>query len=377
MEIPYTNLTIPSNKTKCLVCSYTSKHNSQFNENHFSQEYTTIDFNFQLTHSKCHNESDLDHINQLSDQIINPQFRKNAIINICKSIDDNTLDIGYFIYSRPGIIAALLLEIVQHYPTDKSKSFSSESFEIICSIIGIFQQIILNNKFRCDFIRTGLLTYLLPYFNIESQADNIEHLHISLLSLYVTVTSKLSMDEIECFLLSESNTYFNNEERLEEVDKEENFKDTYNVLNDLFIHTMKALIQCNTEVGKKLALILLARLLNSKNQRTRLYHNDNLFNQLISCLTQMIQYIIQKFTNEIQQPLIYKIQFYKKYKRLLQFIMECFNQLIIDLRLRNRLRNSLPIELRSNLFSVILLHDQDVQLWLENMWIQLGWDKVN
>ncbi|CAI2730330.1 unnamed protein product [Schistosoma spindalis] len=395
MEIHPKNLTIHNNEIKYLIYSHKEKH--------FSQEYTTInpnntnlDFNFKLTHSKCHNESIsnlyLDNMDQLSDQIINPQFRKTAIIDICKSIDDNKLDIGYFIYSRPGIIAALLLEIVQHYPTDKSISLSSESFEIICSIIAIFQQIILNNKFRCDFINTGLLTYLLPYFNIESQTDDTEHLRISLLSLYATVTSKLSINEIEDFLFPESKTHFNDkanhEEKLEIVDKELNFNyinSTYNVLSDLFTQTLKALIQCNTEVGKNIALILLVRLLNCKNQRTRLYHNYSLFNELISCLTQMIKYMVQKFTIEIQQQFIHKIYLYNKddritfmkAKQLLQFTLECFNQLIIDLRLRNRLRNSLPIELRSNLFSIILLHDQDVQLWLEKIWFHLGWDKMN
>ncbi|VDP51266.1 unnamed protein product [Schistosoma mattheei] len=403
MENHSKNLTIQNNEIQCLVSSHTSKHNSLFKEKHFSQENTTInlnntnlDFNFKLTHSKCHNESIsnlyLDNMNQLSNQIINPHFRKTAIIDICKSIDDNKLDIGYLIYSRPGIIAALLLEIVQHYPTDKSISLSSESFEIICSIIAIFQQIILNNKFRSDFISTGLLTYLLPYFNIECQTDDTEHLHISLLSLYATVTSKLSINEIEDFLLLESNTHFNDEiiseERLEITDKQVNFNSIHNnyyILNDLFKQTLKALIQCHSEIGKTIALILLARLLNCPNQRTRLYHNHSLFNELISCLTQIIQYMVQKFTIEIQQQFRHKIHLYEQYdkiifikaKRLLQFTLECFNQLMIDLKLRNRLRHSLPIELRSNLFSVILLHDQDVQLWLEKIWLQLGWDKMN
>lgn len=271
-------------------------------------------------------------------------------------------------------------------------SFFLFIFQIICSIIAIFQQIILNNKFRSDFISTGLLTYLLPYFNIECQTDDTEHLRISLLSLYATVTSKLSINEIEDFLLPESNTHFNdetiNEERLEITDKQVNFNsihNTYYVLNDLFKQTLKALIQCHTEIGKTITLILLARLLNCPNQRTRLYHNRSLFNELISCLTQMIQYMVAKFTIEIQQQFKHKIHLYEHYdkiifikaKRLLHFTLECFNQLMIDLKLRNRLRHSLPIELRSNLFSVILLHDQDVQLWLEKIWLQLGWDKMN
>ncbi|CAH8575389.1 unnamed protein product [Schistosoma margrebowiei] len=397
MEIHSKNSTIQNNEIQCLVYSHTSKHNSLFKENTtINLNNTNLDFNYKLTHSKCHNDTVpnlyLDNMNQLSDQIINPQLRKTAIIDICKSIDDNKLDIGYFIYSRPGIIAALLLEIVQHYPTDKSISLSSESFEIICSIIAIFQQIILNNKFRSDFISTNLLTYLLPYFNIENQTDETEHLRISLLSLYVTVTSKLSINEIENFLLPELNIHFNNEtineKRLEIINKEMNLNsihNTYSSLNDLFKQTLKALIQCHTEIGKTIALILLERLLNCSKQRIRLYYDYHLFNELILCLTQIIQYMVKKFTIEIQQQFKHKIYLYKQYdkiifikaKRLLQFTLECFNQLMIDLKLRNRLRHSLPIELRSNLFSVILLHDQDVQLWLEKIWSQLGWNKMN
>lgn len=156
MENHSKNLTIQNNEIQCLVYSHTSKHNSLLKEKHFSQENTTInlnntnlDFNFKLTHTKYHNDTVsnlyLDNMNQLSNQIINPHYRKTAIIDICKSIDDNKLDIGYLIYSRPGIIAALLLEIVQHYPTDKSISLSSESFEVsacVCVCVKINSSII-------------------------------------------------------------------------------------------------------------------------------------------------------------------------------------------------------------------------------------------
>ncbi|CAH8516690.1 unnamed protein product [Schistosoma turkestanicum] len=401
MEIHSKNLTTQKNDTECSIYCHTLKTSSQMKEKHFNQAYTTINLNdanldlsFDLTHSKCLNEtisnSYFNNMNQLFAQIINPQFRKNALINICKSIEENTLDIGGLIDSRPGIMAALILEIVQRYPIDKSRPLSSESYEIICSIIVIFQHIILNSKFRRNFVSTGVLAYLLPYFNIESQTRNSEHLRVSLLGLYATMASKLSVDDMESILFPESNAYFNeeteNEGRLDKIDNEANFNQ-YNIcaLNDLFTQTLKALIQCTTEVGKNMALILLARLLNSKHQRTRLYHNHSLFNWLISCLTQVTGYMVKRFTVDIQQQFVHETHLCEKYaratlmkaKRLLQVTMECFNQLIIDLRLRNRLRDSLPIELRSNIFSVILLHDQDVQLWLEKIWFQLGWNKMN
>nr|AAW27440.1 SJCHGC03990 protein [Schistosoma japonicum] len=198
--------------------------------------------------------------------------------------------------------------------------------------------------------------------------------------------SKLSKHDIESFLFPDLVPY-SNEKIAHEGGIEGNHEQhtAYFTVNDLFIQTLKALNQCTTEVGKNMALILLARLLNSQYQRNRLCHTPSLFNQLISSLTEVIGYMVRKFSTKIQHQFMNEIQLYGRYsrttlmksKRLLKFALECFNQLIIDPRLRYRLRDSLPIELRSNLFSVLLLHDQDVQLWLERMWFQLGWDKVN
>ncbi|KAH8870760.1 CCR4-NOT transcription complex subunit 9 [Schistosoma japonicum] len=377
MEIPTMNSTIHSDHVEYFPHSHSSKHSPKFNKDHFlSQEYTTINLNdtylnsnFDVVHSTQQQLNlNSNNMNHLFSQIIYPHCRKHALIEFCKSIDNNPWDIGLFIYSRPGIVAALLLEIV------------------ICSIIAIFQQTVLNKKARRNFVSTGILTYLLPYFNIESQTRDTEHLRVSLLSLYVTVMSKLSMDDIESFLFPDLVPY-SNEKIAHEGGIEGNHEHhtAYFTVNDLFIQTLKALNQCTTEVGKNIALILLARLLNSQYQRNRLCHTPSLFNQLISSLTEVIGYMVRKFSTKIQHQFMNEIQLYGRYsrttlmksKRLLKFALECFNQLIIDPRLRYRLRDSLPIELRSNLFSVLLLHDQDVQLWLERMWFQLGWDKVN
>ncbi|TNN15583.1 CCR4-NOT transcription complex subunit 9 [Schistosoma japonicum] len=353
MEIPTMNSTIHSDHVEYFPHSHSSKHSPKFNKDHFlSQEYTTINLNdthlnsnFDVVHSTQQQLNlNSNNMNHLFSQIIYPHCRKHALIEICKSIDNNPWDIGLFIYSRPGIVAALLLEIVRHYPIDKTVPLASGSYEVICSIIAIFQQTVLNKKARRNFVSTESFLFpdLVPYSN-----EKIAH---------------------------EGGIEGNHEQHT-----------AYFTVNDLFIQTLKALNQCTTEVGKNMALILLARLLNSQYQRNRLCHTPSLFNQLISSLTEVIGYMVRKFSTKIQHQFMNEIQLYGRYsrttlmksKRLLKFALECFNQLIIDPRLRYRLRDSLPIELRSNLFSVLLLHDQDVQLWLERMWFQLGWDKVN
>ncbi|KAK4470336.1 hypothetical protein MN116_005900 [Schistosoma mekongi] len=90
-----------------------------------------------------------------------------------------------------------------------SKNSTIHGDHITYSIIEMLQQTVLNKKARRNFVSTGVLIHLLPYFNTESQTHDTENLHVSLLSLYVAVMSKLPMDDIKSFLFPESELYSN------------------------------------------------------------------------------------------------------------------------------------------------------------------------
>ncbi|CAH8854984.1 unnamed protein product [Trichobilharzia szidati] len=371
-----------------LISSTPQSNRNQANRKYFNESYTTInitnessiDRNFSESRSNESNSNvdKLHNIDQLFNRIITPEHRKNAILEICKCINNdnnNVLNVGYFIFKRPSVAAALLSEIFEHYQYDKSVPLSPTSFEIIGSIIVIFQQVIIHGEYRYDLFNSRLLTYLLPYFNVNGQASDVEHLRVSLLGLYATMSSKFTLDDMEDFFSSSYGQHPRDTNNEEGVTNRIDISDRFS-LEDLFTHTLNGLSQGTSEVCKHMALILLSRLLGLQQQRARLHTNDSLFNQVVSNLTHITGYISRRITPEVQRESMREIRLlngseqtiFIQTKKLLQFVIDCFSQLITDQVLCHKSRGLLPAELRSNHFVELFLQDQDVQAWLETLW---------
>ncbi|VDQ09892.1 unnamed protein product [Trichobilharzia regenti] len=341
---------------------------------------SSLDRNFSESNSnvdKAHNN-----IDELFNRILHPDHRKNAIVEICKCIKSdksNSSNVGYFIFGRPGISAALLCETFEHYPYDKRVPVSSTSFEIIRSIIGIFQEVIMHGEHRYDLFNSGLLTYLLPYFNVNGQAFDVEHLHAGLLGLYATMSSQFTLDDMEAFF-SFSYGHPPHSDNFNETNNEEGITNRNDIidcfsLEDLLTHTLYALLQGAGQASKHMALMLTARLLKLKQQRARLYTNHGLFNEVMWNLTHITRYISHRMTPEFQAESMREIRLsnigeqtiFTQTKRLLQFTIECFEQLIIDPVLCHKSTSFLPVELRSNHFVELFLQDEGVRGWLETI----------
>ncbi|VDQ08314.1 unnamed protein product [Trichobilharzia regenti] len=232
---------------------------------------------------------------------------------------------------------------------------------------------------------SGLLTYLLPYFNVNGQPFDVEHLRAGLLGLYATMSSKFTLDDMEAFFSLSYGCHLPDSDNFSDTNKEEGITNRNGIidcfsLEDLFTHTLNALSQDTSQASKHMAVILLARLLKLKQQRARLYTNDSLFNQVISNLTHTTRYISCRITPEVQADSMREIHLsnrgeqtiFTQTKMLLQFTIECFEQLIIDPVLCCKSISFLPVELRSNHFVELFLQDQDVQGWLETIWRILG-----
>ncbi|VDQ04236.1 unnamed protein product [Trichobilharzia regenti] len=116
-----------------------SHRNQVMNRRYFNGSQTTINITNESSLDRNFSESnsnvDKAHINtdELFNRLLYPKHRKNAIVEICECIKNdknNSLNMGYFIFGRPGISAAFCLEIFEHYPYDKRVPLSPASFEV-------------------------------------------------------------------------------------------------------------------------------------------------------------------------------------------------------------------------------------------------------
>ena len=86
---------------------------------------SSIKSDVQFTQLKDRNHE----IDTLLDKILNPDHRPNAIMEMCRLLD-NLPELGYIVYVRPGIMAALLLEITRNYPVGEDRQCSTKSLEV-------------------------------------------------------------------------------------------------------------------------------------------------------------------------------------------------------------------------------------------------------
>ncbi|KER24756.1 hypothetical protein T265_07644 [Opisthorchis viverrini] len=297
--------------------------------------------------------------------VLNRNTRAAAIVELSRYL--HTIPrLGLIIYGRSAVLSSILMEIMEHYPNGaKHAELQQESVDVICGIVAIFQKIILDRAVRLEFLKTDILLFLLPYLNRTEQTREIEQLRVSLLGLFATATSKVSVETMERLLLRLPT----NQGGSAEVPTDAG----------LYDYTVAALCYSTSDIGKTMALILLTRLLASTRQLTMLGQDNQRIQKLVAGLNYIIKYVAKKFNpcNGLS-PLrrgvhsmadVHAIN-WEKAKRLLRFAFGCLYKVTSEPHIRLELVTSLPDELRSRLFTRIF--DNEVDGWLEGLWDRLN-----
>ncbi|CAL8070874.1 unnamed protein product [Calicophoron daubneyi] len=318
-------------------------------------------------------------IEMLLDRILDHSTRGSAVTSLSKKVD-RVSQIGILLYLRPAIMPALVLEIVKHYPVNGTQLLDKSAAEIICAIVLLFQQVVLDHRVRLHFLSTNILTYLLPYLKQSTFDRHTEQLRVSLLGLFATAASKVPLEFLERVLLQISAT----DESTFCTDNED--ENALSLGNDLYDQAVSSLVICLSEVGKTMALILLARLLTSPRLLRCLRTDQGRFHKLVSALTFVVSYMARSFSrisSENQGTDVNRFWWslasidFEKAKRLLRFTLDCIYRLAGDDRMCLALRICLPVELRGRLFSTIFHNDSEVDMWLDALWKRLNFNSAS
>ncbi|GAA48307.1 cell differentiation protein RCD1 homolog [Clonorchis sinensis] len=299
--------------------------------------------------------------------VLNRKTRAAAIVELSRHLHTSPR-LGLIIYGRSAVLSSVLMEIMEHYPNGvKHAELQQEAVDVICGIVAIFQKIILDREVRLEFLKTDILLYLLPYLNRTEQTRETEQLRVSLLGLFATATSKVSVETMELLLLRLPT----NQDGSAELPTD----------TRLYDYTVAALSSSTSNIGKTMALILLTRLLVSTRQLTMVGQDNQRVQKLVAGLSYIIKYVAKKFNpcnglSPLRRGMhsmadVHAIT-WEKAKRLLRFFFGCLYRVSIEPHIRLELVRGLPNELRGRLFASIFEGDNEVDGWLEELWNRLN-----
>ncbi|TGZ70628.1 hypothetical protein CRM22_003098 [Opisthorchis felineus] len=312
-------------------------------------------------------DDDADKVECSLRRVLNRNTRAAAIVELSRHLHTSPR-LGLIIYGRSAVLSSILMEIMEHYPNGvKHAELKQEAVDVICGIVAIFQKIILDREVRLEFLKTDILLYLLPYLNRTEQTRETEQLRVSLLGLFATAASKVSVEIMERLLLRLPANQGGSAELPTDT--------------RLYDYTVAALCYSTSVIGKTMALILLTRLLVSTRQLIMLGQDHQRIQKLLYGLSYIIKYVAKKFNpcnglSELRQGMQSMTDMLatnsEKVKRLLRFAFGCLYRVTSEPHIRLQLVTGLPNELRGRLFARIFEGDNEVDGWVVGLWNRLN-----
>ncbi|CAH8548551.1 unnamed protein product [Dicrocoelium dendriticum] len=308
-------------------------------------------------------------ISDLMKEVLVPAKRIGAIVELHK-LENSIPEFGHALYSRPAVLSAILLIVVQNYP-QLAVPLSSELKEVICAIAGLLQKIVRDHMIRSDFIASGSLLYLLPYMDLRESTPEAEEMRLSLLNLYLTTVNYASAEDIEMHLL-----YVPTDWETKTWDAVIDTK--YNLLDS----AITTLTSCISMVGKQIAVNLCYRLLTDK-VIARLSEDTHRCTSLLSSLKGIVCHVVQtlyvarsqctasgKYHKAEMVNWVRENSSLDGARRLLCLVLKCYHRIADDERMRYSLTACLPDELK---VYIPCFGDKELGYWLKTLQSRLGY----
>ena len=148
------------------------------------------------------NEDEEELIIKYTDEIKNEETRWEAIENLYKYREKNKNIAIYLWYSR-GTMAALVQEIIKAYQYLSASKLTNEKSDKIKFIISLFQNIVLHQKTRKEFIESQLLVFLYPFLKCTNKSKSYEVIKVSALSVIAALVKNNDSDVINFLIKTE------------------------------------------------------------------------------------------------------------------------------------------------------------------------------
>lgn len=260
-------------------------------------------------------------------QLVNPQTRENALLELSKK-RENFPELAPYLWYSFGTIAALLQEIVSIYPSLAPPALTAHASNRVCNALALLQCVASHQDTRSMFLQAHIPLFLYPFLNTSSKTRPFEYLRLTSLGV-IGALVKVDDTDVINFLLSTE-------------------------IIPLCLRTM----EIGSELSKTVATFIVQKILLDDVGLNYICATAERFFAVGAVLGNMV--VSQAQSTE--QPS----------QRLLKHIIRCYLRLSDNPRAREALRSCLPELLRNPQFTSCLKNDDTTRRWLAQLLMNVG-----
>eukprot|EP00798_Chlamydomonas_sp_ICE-L_P013176 gene13176-30662_t len=259
-------------------------------------------------------------------QLINPQTRENALLELSKK-RENFPELAPYLWYSFGTIAALLQEIVSIYPLLSPPALTAHASNRVCNALALLQCVASHQDTRSMFLQAHIPLFLYPFLNTSSKTRPFEYLRLTSLGV---IGALVDDTDVINFLLSTE-------------------------IIPLCLRTM----EIGSELSKTVATFIVQKILLDDVGLNYICATAERFFAVGAVLGNMV---VSQAQSQDQPPS----------QRLLKHIIRCYLRLSDNPRAREALRSCLPELLRNPQFTACLKSDDTTRRWLAQLLMNVG-----
>ncbi|KAL6747250.1 required-for-cell-differentiation 1 protein [Haematococcus lacustris] len=264
-------------------------------------------------------------------QLINPQTRENALLELSKK-RENFPELAPFLWYSFGTIAALLQEIISIYPLLSPPALTAHASNRVCNALALLQCVASHTDTRAMFLQAHIPLFLYPFLNTSSKTRPFEYLRLTSLGV-IGALVKVDDTDVINFLLSTE-------------------------IIPLCLRTM----EIGSELSKTVATFIVQKILLDDVGLAYICATAERFFAVGAVLGNMVT---AQVTAQ-EQPS----------QRLLKHIIRCYLRLSDNPRAREALRSCLPELLCNPSFTACLKNDETTRRWLAQLLLNVGFNEA-
>lgn len=257
-------------------------------------------------------------------ELLKPDTRENALLELSKK-REVVPDLAIMLWHSYGVIATLLQEITNVYPTLNPPTLSAHQSNGACNALALLQCIASHPETRSSLLDANIPLYLYPILHTTSSKTRpFEYLRLTSLGV-IGALVKTDETQVISFLLSTE-----------------------------IIPLCLQIMETGSELSKTVATFILQKILLDETGLSYICRTFERFHHVASILGNMVIALARE-PNDAKSP------------RLLKHVIRCYLRLSDNPRAREALKQCLPNELRDNTFANGLRDDKSTKNWLNQL----------
>lgn len=257
--------------------------------------------------------------------LIKAETRENALLELSKK-REIVPDLAIMLWNSFGVMAALLQEITNVYPTLNPPTLSAHQSNRACNALALLQCIASHPETRSSLLEANIPLYLYPILHTTSTSKTRPFEYLRLTSLGV-IGALVKTDEAQVI----------------------NF-----LLSTEIIPLCLSIMESGSELSKTVATFILQKILLDETGLSYICRTFERFHHVASILGNMVSALARE-PNDSKSP------------RLLKHVIRCYLRLSDNPRAREALKQCLPNELKDSTFANGLREDKSTKNWLNQL----------